>query len=195
MADHREARRNLQLRELAAYRTYKRTAERAQRNGASDSNDGDHVESEIHSTTPAEGADFRTAEEKIQHSTRENEVKSSGINEAAAEPLNLNTVASSSSQGSATEGATTTPVQTPPTETETAETQSTTPASEDPAARGFPTPQNMTNAEFHQALSVAFRTAGRPVPTPGQSTACYGRCWGACGTAVPGLACKALSAR
>jgi hypothetical protein len=31
----------------------------------------------------------------------------------------------------------------------------------------------MTDVEFHQALSVAFRSAGKPVPTLGQSSICY----------------------
>jgi hypothetical protein len=175
--EQRYQKRKLDLERFGEYRDYKRSVEKAMRNGASHSTNGQVHGVETDSTPePAAAApvDFGSTEEKVRDSTSQIGPKSSVFNEAADISSKEKTVHSSSSGSSATDSATTTTTdQTPPTPEPAAKTDSATPGVEEAAPPEDLTPQLMTDVEFHRALSVAFRTAGKPVPTPEQSVACY----------------------
>ena len=177
MRDQREIKHDKELVEMAAYREYKRAAERAQRNGSSASRNGHDAESIFDSTPPAgdpESAEFGSVEQKVQYSQPENEVNPSGINETAPEPINLPIEDSSSSGGNATASATTPPVHTP--EPEGSGKRKTTPG--EPQSESAPSddqPAQPSEAEFRLELARRFRAAEKAVPTPQQAAPIYAR--------------------
>ncbi len=165
----RDERHNLRLVELAAYREHKRVAARAARNGNSHSAAHPDEESNLDSTPAEAPGDSPECGQEFRDSTPKNDTKPSAINDNASETIKGRTEASSSG-GKATKSATTTTVHTPVSHHEGSAKPTPTPAvgNED-----TPSKAGISYAEFHQQLSVAFRAALKPVPTPSQSAACY----------------------
>jgi hypothetical protein len=123
-----------------------------------------------HAAPPPEAPPVGSAEQNVQDSTLPEEVKSRAVNETADLIFNRETVPSSSSGCNATESATTTTVDAPVSHQEGSAkpTPTTAVANED-----TPSKAGISDVEFHQELSVAFRDARKNVPTPSQSAACY----------------------
>jgi hypothetical protein len=159
----------IKRRPLKAWKRYLSAAASDSRNGAVHGVETDSSPAPAPPEAPPSGS----PEQNVHDSPPPEDAKSSTVNESADPISNREDTPSSSSSGNATEHATTTTLQTPPTAEPAAKTDSATPGVEEAAPPEDLTPQLMTDVEFHRALSVAFRTAGKPVPTPEQSGACY----------------------
>ena len=172
--------REYDLIELAAYRVACREIERNRRNGDTHSGNGSgpKIHGEKTCSTPNGGAGSVSLDtlrdESVQDSTPPDEANSSVFNEPADVSSKEKTVPSSSSGSDATESATTTtePISTPQTPDTGERPDSQAPVIAE-ATQELQTPQSMSDVEFHQALASAFRGAGKPVPTLGQSYICY----------------------